>query len=171
MHLGNRKLRLAGVAAVAAIAVAAAGCSSSSSTTSAGGTPLKGGTASVAWPPGAQANWIWPFSPITNYSVYNAQGFQWLMYRPLYLFGNNGNSLTLNTALSVANAPVYSGNTVTINLKGWKWSNGETVSANDVIFWINLEAAEKANYAGYAPGTFPDNATSWKATSPTQVTI
>jgi len=171
MHLGNRKLRLAGVAAVAAIAVAAAGCSSSSSTTSAGGTPLKGGTASVAWPPGAQANWIWPFSPITNYSVYNAQGFQWLMYRPLYLFGNNGNSLTLNTALSVANAPVYSGNTVTINLKGWKWSNGETVSANDVIFWINMEAAEKANYAGYAPGTFPDNATSWKATSPTQVTI
>jgi peptide/nickel transport system substrate-binding protein len=171
MHLGNRKLRLAGVAAVAALAVVAAGCSSSSTSSGPSGARIKGGTASVAWPPGSEANWIWPFAPITNYSTYNSQGFQWLMYRPLYMFGNNGNSLNVNYTLSPATAPVYSGKTVTINLKGWKWSNGEAVDANDVIFWINMEAAEKANYAGYAPGTFPDNATSWKATGPNQVTI
>jgi peptide/nickel transport system substrate-binding protein len=40
-----------------------------------------------------------------------------------------------------------------------------------VIFWLNMESAEKANYAGYAPGTLPDNLTSYKATGPLQVTM
>jgi peptide/nickel transport system substrate-binding protein len=62
------------------------------------------------------------------------------MYRPLYMFGNNGSSLAVNYSLSLANAPVYSngGKTVVINMKGWKWSNGETVDAADVMFWLNM---------------------------------
>ena len=44
------------------------------------------------------------------------------------------------------------GKTVTITMKGWKWSNGETVSAQDVIFWLNMMKAEKANFYGYVPG-------------------
>jgi peptide/nickel transport system substrate-binding protein len=47
------------------------------------------------------------------------------MYRPLYWFGN-GSTPTLNTSLSVAETPQYNGDTVTIKLKGWKFSNGET---------------------------------------------
>jgi peptide/nickel transport system substrate-binding protein len=39
------------------------------------------------------------------------------------------------------------------------------------MFWLNLESAEKANYAGYAPGTLPDNLTSYKATGPNQITM
>ena len=37
----------------------------------------------------------------------------------------------MNYPLSLADAPVYSdgGKTVTITMKGWKWSNGETVDA------------------------------------------
>jgi len=167
----RRKLRVAGVAAVAATALLAAGCGSSGTSSAPSGAKVSGGTATVAWPPGSEANWIWPFVPITNYSTYNAQGFQWLMYRPLYLFGNNGNSVSANYPLSLADAPTYSGTTVTINLKGWKWSNGETVNAKDVIFWLNMESAEKANYAGYAPGTMPDNLTSYGATGANQVTL
>ena len=53
MNLGRHQLRLAGVAAVAAMALAAAGCGSSGGgSTSTGGKPIKGGTATVALPPG-----------------------------------------------------------------------------------------------------------------------
>jgi peptide/nickel transport system substrate-binding protein len=163
------------VAALAVAAVLAVGCSSSSNAppSSGGGTKVQGGTATFAEEPGTQPNWIWPFTPLTNASVYGAQYFQWLMYRPLYMFGNNGPSLNVNYPLSPANAPVYSngGQTVVINMKGWKWSNGETVNASNVVFWLNMMKAEKANYYGYAPGTMPDNLVSFKATGPNQVTL
>jgi peptide/nickel transport system substrate-binding protein len=174
MYLGRRTRRLAGVTAVvAAAALIAAGCGSSGKSSSSAGTKVTGGTATFAEEPGSLPNWIWPFSPVTNYSVYNSQYFQWLMYRPLYMFGNSSTSIAINYPLSPATAPVYSngGKSVVINLKGWKWSNGETVNAADVVFWLNMMEAEKANYAGYAPGTMPDNLTSFKATSSNQVTL
>jgi peptide/nickel transport system substrate-binding protein len=172
MISGRRKLRLAGVAVMAAVALAAAGCGSSggsSSTPTSTGKAIKGGTVTWAEPPGAQPNYIWPFTPITNYSTYNSQGFQWLMYRPLYLFGGNNNTVSVNYPLSLANAPVYTngGKTVTITMKGWKWSDGETVNASDVVFWLNMMKAEKANYAGYAPGLLPDNLVSAKGSGNT----
>jgi len=73
------------------------------------------------------------------------------MYRPLYWFGN-GASPTLNTSLSLADAPVYNGRTVTITMKGWKWSNGETVTAQDAVFWIHMQQAIGAqDWFDYAP--------------------
>src|SRR5215472_14737703 len=168
-RLRSRMTMAVGGGAVA-LALVAAGCGSSNSAPpSSGGTKVTGGTVTFAEEPGAQPNWIWPFTPITNYSVYNSQYFQWLMYRPLYMFGNNGTTIAVNYSLSPASAPVYSngGKTVTISMKGWQWSDGETVSAPDVVFWLNMMEAEKANYAGYAPGTMPDNLVSYKATSPT----
>ena len=63
------------------------------------------------------------------------------------------------------------GKTVTISMKGWKWSNGETVNANDVVFWLNMMEAEKANYYGYTPGLLPDNLTSYSATGPDTVVL
>src|SRR6516164_8743830 len=165
MYLGRRMRRLTGVAVVAVAAMVAAGCSSSSSPppSSSGGTPVKGGTALVALPAGVTYNWIFPFYAITNSSVYNGQQFQWLMYRPLYMFGNNTNTnVGINYPLSPANAPVYSngGKTVTITMKGWAWSNGEHVDANSVKFFLNMTMAEKANWYAYAPTLLPDNVTS-----------
>ena len=104
----------------------------------------------------------------------NYEDFQYLMVRPLYMFGGNSNtSISVNYPLSPASAPVYSngGKTVVINLKGWKWSNGETVNAKDLIFFLNMLEAEKANYAGYTPGLLPDNMVSYSATGPDQVTL
>jgi peptide/nickel transport system substrate-binding protein len=54
---------------------------------------------------------------------------------------------------------------VTVSLKGWKWSNGEAVDAQDVGFWLNMMKAEKTNYAGYTPGTLPDNLASFSIPS------
>ncbi len=80
------------------------------------------------------------------------------MYRPLYWFGN-GSQPTLNASLSLAQNPVYSrGNTVaTLSMKPYKWSDGETVTAQDVVFWMNMLKVERLNWAAYAPGTIPDD--------------
>ncbi len=56
-------------------------------------------------------------------------------------------------------------------MKGWKWSNGETVDAKSVIFCMNMVEAEKANWYATTPGLLPDNVTSYKATGPNQVTF
>ena len=176
MHLWRRKLRLAAVAVTAAVAVVAAGCggsSGSSGTSSSGGTAVKGGTMTWAELPSTVPNWIFPFSTLTYFSVANSQNFQMEMYRPLYWFGGNNTSPTVDYGLSVANAPVYSdgGKTIVINLKGYKWSNGETVNAQDVLFWLHMMVAEKTVWAGYSPGGIPDNITSMSATGPLQVTL
>ena len=103
---------------------------------------------------GAGANMIFPFQTTQYYSVTNYSDFLQQFTLPLYQFGGNSNtSISVNYPLSPANAPVYSngGKTVVINLKGWKWSNGETVNAKDLMFFLNLLESEKAKYAGYTP--------------------
>ncbi len=159
------------VAVMIVLALFVTGCGSSKNSVTSSA-KVKGGVATYAQL-GVAATWIWPFIPSSNYAVYNLQIFQWLMYRPLYMFGNNGSSVSVNYPLSTARPPVYSdgGKTVVIGLKGWKWSDGETVDAQDVMFWLNMMEAEKANYAGYAPGLMPDNLVSYSATGPNQVTL
>ena len=176
MYLGRHRRRMAGVAALAVAAVLAVGCSSSGAPpSSGGGKPVKGGTATMSLSsPGVTLSWIFPFYAITNSSVYNSEQFQWLMYRPLYMFGNNTNdNVAINYPLSPANQPVYSngGKTVVVNMKGWKWSDGSTVDAKSVIFYMNMVEAEKANWYATTPGLLPDNVTSYKATGPNQVTF
>jgi peptide/nickel transport system substrate-binding protein len=161
---------------LAAVAVAAAACSSSTSGTgnqpgTTGGTPVAGGTAVFALPPSTTPNYIFPFTSSSYFSVVNAEDFQYLMYRPLYWFGN-GASPTLNSSLSLADAPVYSGNNVTITLKDWKWSNGETIDAQDVVFWIHmLQAVGSSDWGAFVPGGFPTNVSNVKATNNTTVTM
>ena len=157
-------------AAATLLAACGSGSSSSTSTTSSGATKVSGGTVNFAEGPGATPNYIFPLSSGAYFSVTNLSQFQALMYRPLYWFGK-GTTPVINNQLSLANPPVFSNNnkTVTITLKNYKWSNGETVSARDVVFWMNMLKANKANWAAYVPGAFPDNVVSYQATSPTTV--
>ena len=172
MFRHERKRCLTAVAGLAAAALVAAGCSSNttSSPSSTGGTPVTGGTATIALPAGVTYSWIFPFYSITNASVYNDQQFQWLLYRPLYFFGNNTNTdVNINYPLSPANQPVYSngGKTVSVTMKGWVWSNGEPVNAASVLFFLHMAMAEKANWYAYSPGLLPDNVTSYTASGNT----
>lgn len=171
---GHRVARLAVIGAIAALA--AVGCSTSATnpggSKSPAGAKQQGGTVSFAFTSGEQPDYIFPFVSIANISVYTSQQFQYLLYRPLYFFGaNDTTSVTANYALSPANAPVYHGNTVTIGFKGWKWSDGETVDAKDLVFWLNMMEAEKANFYGYVPGLMPDNLVTYSATGPETVSI
>src|ERR1700733_10383741 len=171
-HLRKPGLRLAAVTALAAVDMTAAGCTGSPAATSAG-KPGQGGTVTMGLVAGTQPNYIFPFRSLTYFSVYNAQYFQYLMYRPLYVFGDNGTSVSVNYPLSPAAAPVYSdgGKDVLINLKGWKWSNGETMDAKDVVFWLHMMYAELPNWGGAAPGGIPASISSISTTGTNQVTL
>jgi peptide/nickel transport system substrate-binding protein len=142
-----------------------------------GGTKQSGGTVRWAEPPGTPPTYIFPFMSPQNSSVDNISQFQYLMYRPLYMFGFPGNNkTTLNPTLSLASAPTYgSGDTTaTIAMKAnYKWSNGESVTANDVLFFLNMLHAEapNSNWYDYVPGYIPDNVKSVSVTSPTALSM
>jgi peptide/nickel transport system substrate-binding protein len=129
-------------------------------------------TATYAEQPQTAPNYIFPFMSLAFFSIVNINQFQQLMYRPLYWFGN-GSTPNLNPSLSLADNPVYTDNrtTVSVTLKPYKWSNGETVTAQDVMFWMNMLHSEKANWAGYASGTLPDDVKSIVVNSPTELTF
>jgi peptide/nickel transport system substrate-binding protein len=164
----RRRMVLLG-AGVAALALVAAGCSNSGSTAT-GTTVVKGGTAVFAEPPASPPDYIFPFMTAALSSNVNLFDFTYLMYRPLYWFGQ-GTQPVFNSSLSLASAPVFSGNNVTINLKNYKWSNGTQVTAQDVMFWINMDKAVPQDWFDYSPGEFPANVSNLKVVSPTELTM
>ncbi|HXW82409.1 MAG TPA: ABC transporter substrate-binding protein [Acidimicrobiales bacterium] len=128
------------------------------------GTEIQGGTVSVVEGPGAAPNYIFPYTNAEACGFQNFGMMFWLMYRPLYWFGNN-NQPTVDYSYSVGEPPVFTNGdkTVTVTLKDWKWSDGETVSSRDVEFWMNIYNATKTTnnaYCDYTPGFFPDNVAS-----------
>jgi peptide/nickel transport system substrate-binding protein len=179
-HLGGgrkgraRKALAAGGATALVLAAAACGSSGNSGggsgSGSGGGTKVQGGTATFALPPTVVPNYIFPFTSSSYFSVGNSQYFQYLMYRPLYWFGN-GSDPTLNAGLSLADAPAFDGNKVTITMKDYKWSNGESVTAQDVVFWIHMMQAVPQDWGDYTPGGFPSNVSDVTAVSPTELTM
>ncbi len=130
------------------------------------------GTATFAEIPGAPPNYIFPLSPIQYFNINNFDQFQYLMFRPLYWFGV-GAKPVLNESLSLADLPIYSdgGRVVTITLKPYRWSNGDPVTSRDVEFWMNLVTANKADWAGYVPGDYPDNVRAFRVLSPTRFSM
>ena len=165
----NVRLRLAMVAALAGLA--AVGCASSSPSGS--GHAVKGGTVTYGFISGSQPNWIFPYDTPAYSSVSDLDDLQQLLYRPLYWFGGPNDQPTADYSMSAAQQPVYSdgGRTVVINMKGWKWSDGETVDAHDVIFWLHMMEAQPESYYGFVPGDMPQDITSMAATGPEQVTL
>ncbi len=168
----GRPRRARWLALVLGLGLAACTGSGSSGSGSNSGTPVRGGTAYFAEQPLSPPTYIFPLVSGQYFTVANTNNLQTLLYQPLYWYGDHGNP-AVNYPLSIGNQPVYSdGNrVVTITLKHYAWSNGETVTARDVGFWINLLKANKADWASYVPGGFPDNVVSWKALSPSTVQL
>lgn len=149
-----RTSRLRAVTILPLVALVLAACTSSTS----GGQRLTGGTATFAELPSSKPNYIFPLTSGGYFSVANLSQFQFLMFRPLYWFGQDG-KVTLNSSLSLAIDPQYSngGKTVTMKLKGWKWSDGTAITSRDIEFWMNLLKANLGSWAAYSPKEFPDN--------------
>src|SRR6266699_2537620 len=130
-------MRISGLrvlAAVGLVALALTACGNNPTTQQ----KLSGGTATFAEAPNAKPNYIFPLASGGFFSVANLSQFQFLMYRPLYWFGENG----------------------TVKLKGGKWSDGQPVTSRDIEFWMNLLKANVGHWAAYVPKEFPDNVVS-----------
>jgi peptide/nickel transport system substrate-binding protein len=166
--------RAAAVLATAGLGVLAA-CSSNAAPQSSGtgGKPISTPDATVTFgeSPGSYPNYIFPFENGGFYSPANVL-VQYILYRPLYWFSSSADSL-VTPSESVAEPPDYTNNDtrIVINLKHWKWSDGEPVDAQDVVFWMNLMKTEPENWGGYVPGDIPDNVTNVVATGQYQVTV
>ncbi len=130
------------------------------------------GTVTFAEGPQSAPNYIFPFEGLAYETQANTAQFQDLMYRPLYWFGN-GAAPTLNLRYSLAKAPAYAQDhrTVTIDLNHYRWSDGETVNAQDIVFFLNLYRSDPGAFADYAPGAIPDDIASAVATSPSTLVL
>jgi peptide/nickel transport system substrate-binding protein len=186
MRLARTGAGLAALALVGATALAACGSTHSTGQAAAKGygdipaaaaKKVSGGTVTFGMPAGDTPTYIMPITPSSDFTVYTVGYFQYLMYRPLW-WTPAGHSLSVDYGESIGDKPVFSNGdkTVTINLNdSYKWSNGEPVDADDVIFYTKLlEAAvtlSPANFGDYTPGLFPDNVTSITAPSQYQVVI
>jgi peptide/nickel transport system substrate-binding protein len=145
-----------GALALALVASGCTGTSTSPGVAAAADAKVKGGTAVWALPPASAPNYIFPFESGAYLSTYNNLSFAQLMYRPLYWFGNGAQPL-LDSSLSLANPPTWSGNTATITLKHYAWSNGSSVTTADVMFWLNMLKDPKVGPIDYgAYNGFPD---------------
>jgi peptide/nickel transport system substrate-binding protein len=132
--------RFTGIVVVAAVLLAA--CSASTAPARVLARAAHGGTVTFAEQPSAPPNYIFPLES-GAYSNNNNQGqFSYIMYPPLYRFGENGEPL-LNKKLSMAFPPVFSDHdsVATVTMKHWMWSNGTPITARDVIFWMNILSA------------------------------
>jgi peptide/nickel transport system substrate-binding protein len=141
------------------------------------GTRIKGGTVTFAEAPDSPPNYIFPMYSAEFCGLSNNFQLNVMLYRPLYWYGNNYDP-TVDYNDSIGDKPTYSnsGKTVTIHLKNYKWSDGEQVSARDLVFWMNIMKADPAKeWCGYVPGKtfFPGNVLSYKAvnTSTFQLTL
>jgi peptide/nickel transport system substrate-binding protein len=151
----NRKLWIAVtvIVVVAAIAIGLVASSSNSATPSSTTSSSSANTITFAEAPGAAPNYIFPYLGCQYFSVATLSQFQELTYRPLYWFGTPGSS-AVDFKLSPGKAPVFSNGdkTITIDMKGWKFADGQTVNAESVMFFLNMYKANPTAYCGYNKG-------------------
>ncbi len=134
--------------------------------------PAATATVTIADPTATTPNYIFPLESLAYFSPTDGEFFATLMYRPLYWFGRAGQPL-VNPSESLARMPVFSdgGRRVTITLKPWRWSDGSPITSRDVAFWENLVVANKADWAGYVPGGYPDNIVRVQVEGPTRISF
>ncbi|MHB1538122.1 MAG: ABC transporter substrate-binding protein [Solirubrobacteraceae bacterium] len=180
-RFGRRARQLTTCGAVAATSLALAACGGSGGPSKAGGAgeastgirgvygslPAEGarkpgGTLTISQLSGTVPDYIFPVVPANKATVYTIDEFMTTFILPLYL-GPEGAEQKIDKSLSLAEEPTYSNGdkTVTIKLKeGFKWSNGEPVTAEDVVFDIEMmkQAVEEspANLSEFSKGEFPE---------------
>lgn len=159
----HRRAALKGASVLIAAATLAA-CGSSTTAKPPAASHV-GGTVTFALPPSSPPTAIFPLLTGAQYTNVNLNQFTKFLFRPLYWIGHGLDVVTLDEQRSLAYPPVWSDGdrVVTVRLKHYMWSNGTPVTAQDVVFWQQLITANKDNYGGYVPGSYPDNIVQTKA--------
>jgi peptide/nickel transport system substrate-binding protein len=128
--------------------------------------------------PDTAPTWILPIVSSAAYSVNDTTQFSDLMWRPLYWF-ENGVEPNEDAPLSLALDPTWSNGDKTLTIKmrtNYKWSDGQPVTAQDVVFTFDeIKAAvteNAADWGPYSPGSgIPDQVASISAPDATTVVI
>ncbi len=123
--------------------------------------PSVASTLTVALPPSAVPTSVFPFDTGMQCTTTNIDYWN-LDVRPGYWFGL-GRSVSLEEALSPLAAPTFvasgENTSVTFSTKGWTWSDGaggtETMSAQDIAFFLNLDKAQSQQGSNAACGDVP----------------
>jgi peptide/nickel transport system substrate-binding protein len=138
--------------------------------TSPSGARVPGGTVYFTEGTGSAPYYIFPmYNFAADCTTTNVNQLIDMLYRPLYWYGNNYRP-TVDYSYSIGQPPTFSDDnkTVTIHLNPWQWSDGESVTSRDLVFWMNvLKASPATEWCGYVPGYFPDLVTSYSAPNPT----
>jgi peptide/nickel transport system substrate-binding protein len=136
--------------------------------TSPRGARVSGGTVYFTEGSGSTPYYIFPMYSFNDCATSNVLQLMDMLYRPLYWYGNDYRP-TVDYGYSIGQPPAFSDGdkTVTIKLNSWKWSDGESVTSRDLVFWMNVLKADPATeWCTYAPGYFPDLITSYSAPNP-----
>jgi peptide/nickel transport system substrate-binding protein len=168
-HGRKRWLWRAGAGAISVAMIATLGLASIASASKSHARPhaIVGGVVKWAEAPNAVPNFIFPYTPPAYFSATNGALID-TMWRPLYWPGSN-TSVSIVPSLSLATLPVFSGKTVTFHMTGYKWSDGESVDAQDFVFWMNMMKLEYTSFGGWFPGAIP--ATISSITTPNANTV
>lgn len=174
-----RLVRYRGALGIASSALTAILLLVACSPTQAGRVGTAGGTVTFAEAVGATPNYIFPMQNGSELTDANRGQFSSLMFLPLYWLGDAGQP-RVNPTLSLAAPPQFSDSNrvVTIALKHWLWSDGQPVTARDVIFWMNLlsavtdpeapvigsTSAPGPGWGDAVPAEFPQNVVSYRQT-------
>lgn len=133
-----RKQSFALISTAILIPAVLAGCGTSSAGTQSPAAVSKAIT--VALPAQVSPNWWFPIESSQAFSTVNGQ-INALMYKPLLDISHTD---SIDYARSLASQVTWNSNgtvyTITLNPK-WHWSNGQPVTAQDVVFTIDLMLA------------------------------
>ncbi|MDA8193457.1 MAG: ABC transporter substrate-binding protein, partial [Thermaerobacter sp.] len=155
--------------------VVLAGCGSSPATPGSSPTTVTGGTAVVAMAPQSSPNWFFPVFSGAAYTEINSQ-IQFLMYRPLiYLDRQSHVDYSKSLAKSIQVNSTGTRYMITLGKK-YRWSNGQPVTAQDVVFtWNLIKGATQPNapwaYGAMGSGGVPADWSSVTAENPSTVVV
>jgi len=179
----SSSLRCAALAAICVATIAACSSTSPQPGPTSGGSassdaPVSGGTitSSIAGIPGPASapNFLLPVITGTTFTGANIAA-QLMLWRPLIYYTNDLQiDFTHSIAKTITPGADQKSLQITLDPK-WKWSDGEPVTADDVVFSWNLIKASCPSLSscsyGAASNIFPSSVKSLTATSPSEVAI
>ena len=134
------------VALLAAALLVGAACSATSGAATRAGWVIR-----IASPISAAPGFAYPYASGDELTVGNVEGLQHLAYRPLYFFGGS-RTVQLDASLSLATPPVYNATDTSVSFSikpGRRWSDGEPVTPQGVVEWLNLLASFPGMWGDY----------------------
>ncbi len=136
------------------------------SPTSVAASTVKGATVVVAEQPQSPPNWFFPVINAPDFFALNLQ-IEFLMYRPL-IYLNSNSSVNYQRSLATHISTNASGTRYVITLGDkYRWSNGRPVTAQDVVWTVELMKAASTPHSpwvfgGLGSGGMPND---WKSVS------